>query len=56
MADFNIHGIFKDIGKWQKSVKSSFVLVVCSSVLVIGMVSCANSEGEKIDTSLGEAA
>ena len=53
MADFNIHGIFKDIGKWQKSVKSSFVLVVYSSVLVIGMVSCANSEGEKIDIEEG---
>src|SRR4030042_2704859 len=54
MADFYLLGVFEGIRKWRKSVNlPAFVLLVCSAVLVAGMVSCANSEGETIDKEEG---
>jgi hypothetical protein len=44
MADFNFFRVFKSIKKWWKSIKPAFVLLICSTVLAAGIVSCANTE------------
>jgi hypothetical protein len=54
MSNFNIPGEFKSTRKWRKSVNPPvFVLLVCSIVLITGMLSCSNSVGETIDTEEG---
>jgi hypothetical protein len=49
MADLNLRGVFENSGKWRKSVRPAFVLLVCSAVLAAGILSCANTEEETTD-------